>query len=692
MASSTNYVFVTIMIMTSLAVVRVGDAQDATRHAQEMLRRSLIQSADPESEVNTDDDAVAILLDQPLDLNAATVDQLVRIPGVTPPLARLIVSHRQRYGDFASTDSLTTVFGISGNDAELVAPFVFVEHMPTSHRNPLQLRLSHMMQGRLDEGKGFSRSASDSVTRYLGGPIGWTTRFAAETESFVATATADHDRGEPWQWRPSGRRFGADLISWSVEVKPGGRILRSIVIGDIRYSSRMGLAAGANGFASFERPSRAASYSPPRGYSGTGSSSSGRGVAVRLETGPIEVATIASRGRRDARHEITTAGDSILVMSSSDRNHRTDAELERRNLLGLRFVAVRVGVTGDRIDIGLSAQNTSFDKAVSRVDRPDQLFAFAGQSQSTLGVDLSWHSGRTRCTAEAIWPAQSKLTLDSFSSACFCEVSPGGSYRVWTYVRILSRSSGSLAGAPLSRASGPSAGEQGISFGVRSRPARGLAVTIYADLWRHPWLRFNLWRPSGGREVGLRLTRKTKRSAHSIKISQVSKDSGATTVDSVGRSIRSAERITRTVLSLSSSWWLDPRLGVLLASDLRRARGQELSSAVGTLLSVGARVRHRRLQLSTGVALFESPSAATRIYAYEPSMRFGFGAVSYTGSGERWYVLLSATVAHAVLVQMKYSSTSRYGARTVGSGLDEVQGNRIRDVGFQIVVNTSGKS
>ncbi len=659
---------------------------------QEMLRRSIIQSADPESDIAADDDALARLLDQPLDLNSATEYELVRLPGVTPRLANMIVAHRRQYGNFATIDSLATVAGLSRNDVELLAPFVFVDKGPTSDRNAFRLRMSHLMQVRPEQAEGFSRNPSDSVTRYLGGPVAWTTRIDVETQSFQVSVTADHDRGEPWQWRPSERRFGADHLSWSIELRPG-RVLRSIVLGDIRYASRMGLAAGTVGFASFERPSRAASHSPPRGHSGPTNPRIGRGVAVRIDAGPVEMATIVSRGHRDARREISPAGDSILVLNSSDRNHRTEAELARRKFVGQRFVSIRIGYKGRRVGVGVFAHNTSFDKAVSHTHRPDQLFAFEGRSQSIVGVDVSWHSDRTRCAAEAIVLRRSgTLALASTSSAGYCEVSPGRSYRVWTYARILSRSSSSLTGTPLSRSSGLSVGERGISFGLRSPLAKGVALNIYADLWRHPWLRFNLWRPSGGRELGLRLTRKTQQSTISIKINEVTKDTGVTTVDNVGRSIRSAERIRRTALSFSSTWWLNPGLGVRLSSAFRRTRGQQPSSAVGAMLSVGAQLRHSRLQLAAGMTLFDSPSAATRIYAYEPSMRFAFGAVSHTGSGERWYVLLTATVTSAIVIEMKYSSSSRYGARTIGSGLEEVKGNRIRDVGLQIVFNTPSKS
>ena len=53
----------------------------------------------------------------PLDLNAATAEQLEALPGVGPTIAAAIVEHRERNGPFASVDDLLDVPGIG--DAKL---------------------------------------------------------------------------------------------------------------------------------------------------------------------------------------------------------------------------------------------------------------------------------------------------------------------------------------------------------------------------------------------------------------------------------------------------------------------------------------------------------------------------------------------------------------------------------------------
>lgn len=48
----------------------------------------------------------------PVDINAATEDELTKLPGVGKATARYIVEHRQAHGPFASVDDLTRVKGL----------------------------------------------------------------------------------------------------------------------------------------------------------------------------------------------------------------------------------------------------------------------------------------------------------------------------------------------------------------------------------------------------------------------------------------------------------------------------------------------------------------------------------------------------------------------------------------------------
>jgi competence protein ComEA len=61
---------------------------------------------------------------QTLDVNTATPEELVQLPGVGPSLAQRIVDYREQNGPFQTVDDLQNVPGIGPSKFEKLAPFV----------------------------------------------------------------------------------------------------------------------------------------------------------------------------------------------------------------------------------------------------------------------------------------------------------------------------------------------------------------------------------------------------------------------------------------------------------------------------------------------------------------------------------------------------------------------------------------
>ncbi len=61
-----------------------------------------------------------------LDLNAATFEELVMLPGIGPARARAIIEHRQTKGPFQTIDSLDAVKGFGPATIDDLRPFLTV--------------------------------------------------------------------------------------------------------------------------------------------------------------------------------------------------------------------------------------------------------------------------------------------------------------------------------------------------------------------------------------------------------------------------------------------------------------------------------------------------------------------------------------------------------------------------------------
>ena len=64
------------------------------------------------------------ILGRPIPLNRATVEDLDRIPGIGPGLARRIVEYRQALGNFSALDQLKEVNGIKEKTFEKIKGYL----------------------------------------------------------------------------------------------------------------------------------------------------------------------------------------------------------------------------------------------------------------------------------------------------------------------------------------------------------------------------------------------------------------------------------------------------------------------------------------------------------------------------------------------------------------------------------------
>jgi hypothetical protein len=73
--------------------------------------------------------------------------------------------------------------------------------------------------------------------------------------------------------------------------------------------------------------------------------------------------------------------------------------------------------------------------------------------------------------------------------------------------------------------------------------------------------------------------------------------------------------------------------------------------------------------------MFETDSYDSRIYEYEDDLPHAFSNPPLYGRGVRWYLILRYEIFSKVSLATKYSQTIKEGVTTIGSGLDEIEGN-----------------
>jgi hypothetical protein len=90
------------------------------------------------------------------------------------------------------------------------------------------------------------------------------------------------------------------------------------------------------------------------------------------------------------------------------------------------------------------------------------------------------------------------------------------------------------------------------------------------------------------------------------------------------------------------------------------------------------------VDLSLRYALFETDGYDSRIYAFENNMLNVFYIPAHAGTGMRAYALLRWTFAKRFDLWVKYGIFLYQNVKSVGTGPEEIEGNRKSDIGVQL--------
>jgi hypothetical protein len=635
------------------------------------------------------------LLESPLDLNRADVEDLIEIPFVSATEATSIVRHRLENGPFTTSDSLASIRGLDPLIARRLQPFVMVGAPEASPRGTepvspeagdnarasvrpnrgkrikIQGDVIQRWTRKLELADGFRRDSSG----YMGTPDILQTRLRIRVGKFSTAITLDKDAGEPMQWEPGSAQFGYDFAVGHLAVSDIGWI-RRLVIGDysIRFASGNILRShGGIGSAASSTAIRGSSVRPFASSAETGHF---RGVAFELETGRhLTLSGFASRTRFDARLDTTSNPDDPLLLRRSTGLHRTETENTGRQALSETAAG-----GGIRLTVGPLVVAGMAYALEDRLDPRRLPGASAIRRQTTIA---------SFATA---------LTLREFH--LMAEFAPHGTISALTEIRarqhglvqVRYRRSGKSTYLPHSAYSSGSHGSTEpitqAAILIRMQPTRRTTTEVHLQ-HTHRSTRSNR-RPFASTQAAGTVEIRHQISpwfTSTLYASQRHTEDGA--VCSTNRAPYHTLRCVSDATRRSIRLQLDYRHSLSIESRTRieyvTAGAPSTSSVHGTLLYHDIRLHPTsRVSLLARVSRFSVDDHAARIYAYENDLLYSFSSPSFSGRGRRSYALLRLKPTRNVSLEMKWSSTVWEDVKSVGSGRDKIHGNVVREIRLQL--------
>ncbi|MBT9394001.1 helix-hairpin-helix domain-containing protein [Hymenobacter sp. NST-14] len=635
----------------------------------------------------------------PLNLNAATRDELRSLLLLSETQITHLLDHRQLNGPLLSLYELQSIEGFDVRTIYRVAPFVSVlnadpnaargnlwQRIRQEENNALFLRYERTVQGRPGYGPADTTRTGRPATRYLGSPDKLLLRYrVSRSRDFSLGFTAEKDAGEQLTWDPTTRRYGADFYSAHLVVQERGR-LKTLALGDYQLQFGQGLllssgfvvGKGAETITTLRRSSVGV-----RPYASVLENSFFRGAAATVALTPtVRVTAFGSRRRVDASRQ--QARDSLADFSEFTSGlllsglHRTPTELANRAALQETVLGGHAQYTspGGDLQAGLTAVNTRFDKPLQRRDELYNKYELRGDHNLALGAHYSYVWRNLLLFGETARSSGGGLgTVNGLLASLAPTVDVSVLHRA--YARDFHTLYGNAFGE-----NSRNINESGLYLGLKVRPMSGWEVSAYYDRFRFPWLRYRAGAPGAGHDWLLRLTFSPgKTSLLYAQLRQRTKPYDADTLRPAPLPVPTRRR------SLLLYYDSSPLPALSLRTRVQGTEYREDGGPArhGYVLAQDVTVQPlRRLRLSARYALFDTDDYDTRQYVFEQDVLYAFSVPVLSGRGTRTYVLAQLDLNRHLTLWLRYADTHYRHQTTIGSGLDEIQGNRRSDVKAQL--------
>lgn len=649
---------------------------------------------------------------EPLDVNAASADDLAEIPALGPLLAAAIVRHRAANGPFTSLPGLRDVEGMSADVYLDARPFLTIgPRLETSARASgfaavpswrtmaagLNYTATQRFQRRLDTAQGFV--GDDSTRAYPGSPERIYTRIQATYRRQLSlNVTLEKDPGEAFRWNPDQAVYGYDHVTGHAAIMGVGRI-DALIVGDFVAEYGQGVALWrSSGFGkgpdAVGGPSRSGRGLRP--YGSVDENGFFRGAAVSVGVLPsLYVSAFGSRRTLDAS---VTQADTLdlfdpdlptgafVTSLGADGLHRTESELARKDVLGETLFGggaeVRRATRTVVAQLGVVATRSSFDTPLGGGTRPDQLFQFAGDVANTISAYAD-----VRVRGGQFFGEAARGPGGGFGGVAGVSADLGGGLDVLLLGRRYDPNFSSLHGYPFGERNGAANNESGVYLGARLKPSRNWTINAYVDQYRFPFLRFNVPRPSQGHEALVLVEHRPRRYLRwYIQARTETKDASIDVPGSVpGSIVGGLAPTTRQTARVHGDWDANRSLRLRARAEVSRFVPTEGvgAASTGALVYQDVRLQTTRwLRVDARMTLFRAEDYGARLYAFENDIAGVFAIPTLSGRGTRAYLLFAATPTSAITIQAKIAGTWFRGVRSIGSGNSEIAGNRVRDAGL----------
>ncbi|HOY04061.1 MAG TPA: helix-hairpin-helix domain-containing protein [Saprospiraceae bacterium] len=598
---------------------------------------------------------------RPLDLNTISREDLVAMHLLNSLQVENFLSYRAQMGPFLNEFELQAVPGWELSDIRRMLNY-------TKVRNGLDQRNTQLWEG-IYKGDNELLLRVGSIRSGFypadaeGDPYNRGIRYRHTYDNRLRFGfTAESDAGEAI-FRGSNRN-GFDFYSAHLFVQNLNATVKTVALGD--YSARFG--QGVLLQTGFWPGKSAETVSVTRGgrkinaYGAFGEAFFFRGAATTLAFGKhVEITALYSDRRRDGN---IVAPDTIdqefqeIEFSSLQTSglHRTRSEIQDEKALREQVGGLSSEFKWKNGQVTANGLYITYDKPWTPQPAPYRKYIFQGQSLAAASVDYNW-----RYRNWLLFGETARSDNGGMAAVNGLLVSPDQHITLTAMHRALGKDYQSIYGSPFAEVSRAS-NEQGMYLGADIRYIRRWQINLYADVWKHPWLRYGVSSPSRGREFLARViwTKSKTFSAYALWQAEVKER------DSDVEGINGLLENRRDRFRLHASYKVGA--GVELRSRIEWTifSVQNGTTTNGFIAYQEAAIKPLSFPVTATAryAVFDTDGFDTRVYAFETDLFSAVSIPALSGRGSRAYLNLSWRVNKWLRLEGRVEQTNQLRAVT----------------------------
>ncbi len=694
-----NYSFLKIVLCYSISVFcllcpKILNAQSTEQFSaqtEQQLENLTELTADQEIEDDGFLQQMQYLFRHPVNLNKATMEELMELRLLTPLQMEYFLLYRKQFGNLLSVYELQAVPGFDIATIQKIRLYITVSddvNLQTLIRKRLRggtqsflIRVSQQFE----KSSGYQPDSNQARQKYQGSTQRLLVRYSYNWKKNLQYGfSGEKDPGE--QFFKGKQKQGFDFYGFHFFIRNKG-LLRALALGDFVVNlgqgliQWQGLAFKKSADISFIK--RQSEIFKP--YQSAGEFNFHRGIAFTLAKSSRrgtnwQTSFFLSMRKLDANFVSDTLQQTIDYVSSlqSSGYHRTSNEIADKGVQRQLTIGGNIAYHSKKGQIGINAIQYYFKLPLIKENLPYNLFALSGKKWSNYSMDFSYTHKNWHFFGEA-------AITGNFDKALMASIllSTARQVDISLLYRTIQNKYQSLYSNAFTENSTVT-NENGLFAGISIKASTAWTINAYIDVYRFPWLRYRVDAPGEGRDYQIQANYRPNKqleiySRYRIESKPINTDNENSSLRSVISKTRQNWRTQINYkINRNLTWrnrveilWFDrkgiiPEQGFLTYSDI-------LYKPLLKPYGIGIRCQ-----------FFESDSYNSRLYAFENDILYSFSIPAFYDKGLRFYLNANFDINKKMTIWARIARSVYSNKSLIGTGLDEIKGNKKTEFKLQL--------